>query len=159
VNVYSEEGQGTTFRVFLPVSAGKKEEIKGDHAQPFGGSEKILVVDDEEQIRTMAKDMLEGFGYSVTIVETGTEAAQIFEEQQGNFEMVLLDMVMPGMSGEKTLIKLREIDPEIKVLLTSGFSQSGRASEILKQGANDFIQKPYQVSELMLKIRSLLDSM
>lgn len=158
VNVYSEKGQGTTFRVYLPVGGGEKQEAKKDSLQPYGGNENILVVDDEEQIRTMAKDMLEGFGYSVMVAETGPEAVEIFGEHRDKIDMILLDMVMPRMSGEKTFRELRNIDPEIKTLLTSGFSQSGRASEILKEGANGFIQKPYQVSELVLKVRSILDS-
>ncbi len=158
VNVYSEPGQGTTFRIFIPVSGATEKEEKKVKAQPYGGNEKILVVDDEEQIRALAKDILENFGYSVVLAESGSEAVKIYKENKENIDMVLLDMIMPKMSGKRTFEKLKEINPDIKTLLSSGFSQAGRVQELLSDGVRDFIQKPYQVSELMLKVRGILDS-
>ncbi|MFV2081161.1 MAG: PAS domain S-box protein [bacterium] len=158
VNVYSEPGQGTTFRIFIPIGAGIEKKEEKEKAQPYEGNEKILVVDDEEQIRALAKDILEGFGYSVVLAASGSEAVKFYRDNRENIDMVLLDMIMPKMSGKKTFAKLKEINPDIKTLLSSGFSQTGKAQEILSEGVRDFIQKPYQVSELMLKVRSVLDS-
>jgi len=158
VNVYSEPGLGTTFRIFIPIAGVTEKKDEKEKARSYEGNEKILVVDDEEQIRILAKDILEGFGYSVVLAESGSEAVKIYRENKENVDMVLLDMIMPKMSGKRTFKKLKEIDPDIKTLLSSGFSQVGRAQEILSDGVRDFIQKPYQVSELMLKVRSILDS-
>jgi len=102
--------------------------------------------------------MLEGLGYRVLLAEDGKEAVTIFKQKKDEIDLVLLDMVMPEMAGKETNIKLRTINPEVKVLLSSGYSQDGTATEILNEGALGFIQKPFTIQELSIAISEALNT-
>ena len=121
------------------------------------GSETILVVDDEKMLLEVSREMLEFLGYRVYAGGSGQEAIAVYMEKQKEIDLVLLDMIMPGISGGETFDRLREINPGIKVLLSSGYSINGQAQEIMDRGCNGFIQKPFQLENLSRKVREMLD--
>ena len=158
INVYSEKGHGTTFKVYLPASDKLviAEKLRPEAAQ--GGSETILLVDDEEMVADIGKDLLEKLGYTVLVAAGGTEAINLFRRHRDQVDLVILDMIMPDMSGGETFSRLRAIKPNAKILLSSGYSLDSRASAIMKQGCNGFIQKPFNLKKISHKIREILDS-
>jgi CheY-like chemotaxis protein len=157
INVYSQKGQGTTFSIYLPVTRKKPiEEIDLDK-EILKGSETILLVDDEAIIIDVSKRMLEKLGYKIVIARSGREAIEIYKDNRTKIHIVILDMIMPGTGGSEAYDKLKEINPDIKVLLSSGYSISGKAQEILDRGCNGFIQKPFDMKQLSQKIRDILD--
>jgi CheY-like chemotaxis protein len=115
-------------------------------------------VDDEEMILTVGAKMLSRLGYTVKTARTGQEALAIYERERDTIAMVILDMIMPVMSGRDLFERLKELDPQIKTLLSSGYSIDGQAAEILKRGCNGFIQKPFTLEALSQKIRDILDA-
>ncbi|MBW1784326.1 MAG: PAS domain S-box protein [Deltaproteobacteria bacterium] len=157
ISVYSEKGHGSTFHIYL--KATEKEAIK-QKKQGRGirrGSETVLLVDDEEMIIKVVKDLLEALGYTVFLAESGAVAIDIYREDWRKIDVVVLDMVMPGMSGSKTFDRLKQINPDIKIILSSGYSMDGEANEILKRGCYGFIQKPIKIAPLSQKLREVLD--
>lgn len=158
MDVYSEPGQGTTFKVYLPVSDKTEPAVEEVAAPAHGRDELIFIVEDEEDIRSFLKDMLEVNGYRTIFAENGEIALDLYRINKSAISLVILDMVMPGMGGEETFINLKMMDPEIKVLLSTGFSKNGKVEGILNLGARGFIQKPYDYNFLLFKIRQVLDN-
>ncbi len=157
VNVYSEAGEGSTFRVYLPLS-GKPEVQETDSAEDLtGGHETVLVIDDEEAIREVAVDILGSYGYRVCLAADGEEGISFFRREFRHIDLVILDMIMPRQGGRETFLELKRIDPGVRVLFSTGYSQNGKVSEILALGVKGFIQKPYQVKDLLAKVRDILD--
>jgi two-component system cell cycle sensor histidine kinase/response regulator CckA len=157
VKVTSEVGRGATFRVFLPV-CGEPEalpELHEEQTHPLG-TETLLVVDDEPDIREFIRDIFTEYGYTVFTAANGLEAVEIFKNQAGRIELVILDMVMPKMDGPETFRRLRKIDPTVKALLSSGYSQDGQAQKLMQEGVVGFLQKPYQVDRLLACVREVL---
>jgi signal transduction histidine kinase/CheY-like chemotaxis protein len=157
IDVQSQKGKGTTFRIYLPASAEKAIEEKKTASKILKGTETILLVDDEEQILDVAKMMLKQLGYRVLTAKSGHDAVACLMENIKRIDLVILDMVMPDMSGSETFDRLKEAMPKLKVLLSSGYSIDGRATEILKRGCDGFIQKPFDLMSLSGKIREILD--
>ena len=157
IEVKSQKGQGTTFIIYLPASQKELKLSKETQEEILEGPETILFVDDEEMILEVGSEILKAMGYEVFSAKSGREAVQIYQELNGKVDLVILDMIMPGMSGGQTYDKLKEIDPSVKVLLSSGYSIDGEASEILKRGCNGFIQKPFNIKALSSKLREILD--
>ena len=157
INVYSETGHGSTFNVYLPASENEVVEEKKPPVDLLMGSETVLFVDDEDMIIEVAEALLERLGYKVLIAGTGKEAIKIYEENKEQIDIVVLDMIMPDMSGGETYDRMKEINPRVKVLLSSGYSINGQATEILDRGCNGFIQKPFKIKELSQKLREVLD--
>jgi len=157
IKVYSEKGHGTTFSIFLPASRQKIFEPRDIPARILKGNETVLVVDDEDMILDVATNILKTLEYKVLSARNGKEAIKIFGEQHDNIDIIILDMIMPEMSGEQTFYKLKKINPKIKVLLASGYSASEQAKNMLEQGCNGFIQKPFSLKEFSCKIRNILD--
>ena len=157
INVYSEKGEGTTFSIYLPAS--EKEVIKEKEVvgEVMKGKETVLLVDDEDMIIDVGKQMVESFGYKVLVAGSGKEALDIYERNKDKIDIVILDMIMPVMSGSETFDGLKEIDPDIKVLLSSGYSINGQPTEILARGCDGFIQKPFNMKQLSQKLREILD--
>jgi two-component system cell cycle sensor histidine kinase/response regulator CckA len=157
INVYSEPGHGTTFTIYLPAS--EKEVVKEETA--IGtidrGTETILLVDDEKMVLEVSKELLKSMGYRVYAVESGQEAIALFKGKRNEIDLVILDMIMPEISGGETFDRLREINPGIKVLLSSGYSLNGEAQTIMDRGCKGFIQKPFQIEKLSQKVREMLD--
>ena len=121
------------------------------------GTETALFVDDEDMIIEVAGELFEQLGYKVLTAGSGREAIETYEKNKERIDMVLLDMIMPDMSGGETYDKLKEINPDIKVLLASGYSMNGTATGIMDRGCNGFIQKPFKMKELSQKLREILD--
>lgn len=157
ITVSSKPGQGTVFGVHFPVS-GKPETQEAWTVEPMHGrGELIFVVDDEEDIRNFIRDVLQSHGYRVLLAANGNQAFDIYKVRGQDIALVILDMVMPEMGGEETFLKMKEVNPGIKALLSTGYSQDGRVSEILNKGVMGFIQKPYEFNQLMAKLRQILD--
>ncbi len=157
IGVESEIGQGTSFTIYLPATEKvifqRKEETRDE---VVSGKGKILLVDDEERILDVGKQLLETLGYDVIATKSGEEALRIFKKEKGAFDLVVLDMIMPGMGGAEVFDALRRLDPNIKVLLASGYSLSGQASKIMEKGCNGFIQKPFSMERLSKKIQEVM---
>jgi CheY-like chemotaxis protein len=158
ITVYSEEGIGTTFNIFLPVldAVIEDQEPAIMEEEAVMGYETILLVDDEELIIDVGGDILKFLGYTVFLARSGKEAVEIYQEHQEAIDLVILDMIMPDMGGGETYDILKKINPGIKVLLSSGYSINGQAREILEQGCDGFIQKPFSIEQLSKKIREIL---
>ena len=157
INVYSEKGHGTTFNIYLPASEKEILEEKKPTGDLLRGSETVLFVDDEDMIIEVAEELFEQLGYKVLTARSGKEAIEIYEKNKKKIDIVLLDMIMPDMTGGDTYDKLKEISPDIKTLLASGYSINGQATEIMDRGCNGFIQKPFKMKELSRKLREILD--
>jgi PAS domain S-box-containing protein len=157
INVYSEKGKGTTFNIYFPASKKKIVKDKKIHEELLRGTETVLLVDDEDMIIDVGQDVLELLGYGVLPAKGGEEAVEVYEKNQDKIDMVILDMIMPDMGGGQTYDRLKEINPDIKVLLSSGYSINGQATEILERGCDGFIQKPFNIMDLSQKIREIFD--
>ena len=147
ITVYSVKGQGASFKIYLPSSDKAVAPAPDLRPDVPGGTETILVVDDEEMILSAGRAMLEKIGYRVLTAEGGRKAVSVYEAGQAEIDLVVLDMVMPDMSGGDTYDRLKKINPAIKVLLSSGYSINGQAEEILDRGCNGFIQKPFTLKD------------
>jgi len=157
IDVYSEKSKGATFNIYLPASDKEFIQEKELTLKILKGTETILLVDDEEMIIEVNQEILKTLGYNPMIARSGKKAIEIYKNNIDKINMVIMDMIIPGISGKETYDGLKKIDPKIKVLLSSGYSISGQAAEILEQGCNGFIQKPFKLRELSVKIREVLD--
>lgn len=158
VNVYSEVDKGTQFRVFLP--AARIEDLKQAEEEsldlPAGSGEMILVVDDEMAIREITRRTLEAFGYAVLTASDGTEAIALYAQKKDEIKLVLTDMMMPYMDGAATIRALQRINPQVKIIASSGLSENGRAAEMMGTGAKTFLSKPYTAEKLLKTIEAVL---
>jgi two-component system cell cycle sensor histidine kinase/response regulator CckA len=157
---YSEPGVGTTFKIYFPVIKKETETLESRKEQfPIkGGNEAILLVDDEKAIRELGKVTLAKFGYTVLMASDGETALEIYRENQKEISLVILDMIMPGMGGKKCLEELLKIDPELRVIISSGYTMDGPSKEVLKAGAKGFIGKPYNINQILKAVREVLDN-
>ena len=158
INVESEKGAGATFIIYLPASKTSVNQKEALPEEIHAGSETILLVDDEETILDVEKHMLMRMGYQVLTACNGHEALSVYRESKDSIAMVILDMIMPDMGGGQTYESLRKINPDVKVLLSSGYSLNDQASDILKMGCNGFVQKPFNIVSLSQKLRKLIDN-
>ncbi|WP_163336227.1 ATP-binding protein [Desulfopila sp. IMCC35008] len=157
IYVVSEEGEGASFQIHLPARMVHIEEEAEADERLITGEGRLLLVDDEQMVLDVSEGLLSQLGYTVYTASNGGEALRIFEEHKGEICLVVLDMIMPGMSGEETFHRLREIDPDVRVLLSSGYSADGRAASLIGEGCNGFIQKPFDLQTLSRKVREVLD--
>lgn len=157
INVYSETGHGTAFHIYLPASLKElaKEDLPSHPVQK--GHETILIVDDEKTILEVTKAILENLGYHILTAQTGHEAIDIYLADSEKIDLVILDMVMPVMGGGETFVKMKAFNPDIKAILSSGYSLSEQAKSIMDQGIKAFIQKPYRLDDLSQKIRDVIE--
>ena len=123
----------------------------------YKGEGTILLVDDEEMIVDVGSVMLAQFGFKVLTARGGMEAIEVFEKKRNVIGLVILDMSMPGMGGEETYARLKEIDPNVKVILTSGYNLDGQAQVIMDKGCNGFMQKPFNLKELSRNLKTIFD--
>ena len=156
LTVYSEPGTGTTFKVFLPVaSESVPATIEPSVLTEFQGQGTILVVDDEEVVQRTLKTSLERYGYKVVSAGGGEEATEILRQMGNGIALILLDMTMPGLSGEQTLKRLRAIRTDVPVIATSGYNEV-EAMRRFGAGLSGFIQKPFTPRKLAEKIHRVL---
>jgi len=156
IDVESKKGHGTTFSIYLPVSEKKFEEAVKADKQFIKGTGNILLVDDEDDVLEIGKELLEVMGYRVLTAKDGEGAIEVYGKNRDDIDFVLLDMIMPGMGGGETYDKMKEINPDVKVLLSSGYSIDGQATDILERGCDGFIQKPFTMKELSQSIRDVM---
>ena len=156
ITVYSEKGYGTTFNIYLPAPDKK---VSGDvrkQEEILFGTGTILFVDDEEGIIQVGDHLLQKLGYQVITARGGEKAVKVFQRDSEKIDLVILDMIMPEMSGGETFDKFKEIDPSVKVLLSSGYTMNKQAKTILDRGCKGFIQKPFSLSDLSKQIHQIL---
>ncbi len=158
ITVKSKKGQGATFEVYIPasdVAMGRDKVVPVPKL--LKGNETILFVDDEEMNVETGQRILETLGYTVLTARSGREAIEVFKKSDRAVTLVILDMVMPGMNGGEVFDALKSLAPSVKVLLSSGYSMTGEATNIMERGCDGFIQKPYDVNTLSVKIRNIMD--
>jgi PAS domain S-box-containing protein len=157
INVYSEPDHGTTVRIYLPLleSAGQAQ-TPAELGEPIRGTARILVVDDEEVVLKLASETLSDLGYQVATCRNGAEAVAYYGEKWRSIDLVILDMVMPALGGRETFLAMRQINPAVRAILSSGYSLNGQAQAILDDGVLDFVQKPFQLHELSSKVAAAL---
>lgn len=160
ITVDSEPGRGAVFHIYLPAVSpnGTEIEIEDAPAEIPRGGETILLADDEEMIREFASEFLEGLGYQVLLAADGLEALEIYEKKQGEIDLVILDMVMPCLTGLEVLKRILSINPAAKIIISSGNALPVLDDETqLTPAPNAFISKPYHISEMASAIRQVLD--
>ncbi len=157
INVASEMGKGSTLNVYLPASEQSPARRPHRQASLAPGSETILLVDDERMILEVGRLMLERLGYRVLTANGGREALHRFDLDGHRISLVILDMIMPEMGGEETFDRLKAMDPDVTVLLSSGYSIEGQASDIIKKGCRGFIQKPFNMEALSKRLRAVFE--
>jgi PAS domain S-box-containing protein len=155
LSVQSRLGVGSVFKIYLPMVAAIPDPppCRGAVITGTGG---VLLVDDEELLRDVGRDLLEDLGYSVYLAENGVQALQVFAAERSNISLVILDMIMPKMGGKETYLRLREQDPTVKALFCSGFHEEGTEKELMELGACGFIQKPFGRNELSVAVAEAL---
>jgi CheY-like chemotaxis protein len=158
IDVDSKKGVGTTFSIYLPVSEKpiEKQSIAEPKLHSVHGT--ILMVDDEDLVLGTGVAVLKKLGYTVLEATSGKKAIEIFDAKNDEIDLVILDMVMPGTSGGQAYDRMKEINPNVRVLLSSGYSLDSEAKEILARGCDGFIQKPFSMDELSRAIREILES-
>ncbi|MCP3951726.1 MAG: response regulator [Desulfobacterales bacterium] len=156
IDVDSRQGEGTTFTVYLPATEKKSEQEQQPKGQIVRGAGTVLLVDDEEMIIDVGAKMIKAIGYDVITAAKGSLALEIYKESGEEIDVVLLDMIMPTMGGGELFDKLKHIDGNVRVILSSGYSLDGKASEIMNRGCNGFIQKPFNIKELSGKLHQVL---
>ena len=154
IDVASEVGQGSQFKVFLPVVEATQTEVVNSQELPRGNGEMILLVDDEENIRTATKAMLEAYNYQVLIARDGLEAIALYELHHKRIRVVLMDLMMPDLDGLRASSRLRQINPQVKIIALSGLADSDIVAQLEAAGIKAFLPKPYSLEELLNTLAS-----
>jgi len=152
-------GSGTIFKIYLPVIEEATDEEAGDAPETMaeGGTETILLVDDEPFICDLGKQILTRFGYTVLTAADGESALALYREKKACISLVILDLIMPGMGGQRCLEKLLHIDPGAKIIIVSGYSAEIHQKESIETGACGFIRKPYEIKQMLGVVREALN--
>lgn len=158
VSVYSEVGKGTTFRVYFPAIESEVEtDVETTGVMPAFGTETVLLVDDEDLVRELGARILTKHGYTVLQASNGREALKLFNKKRSRIALVILDLIMPAMGGTECLKELLKIDPQVNVLVASGYSADAWVKECGELGAKGFVAKPFRFKELLQQVRKTLD--
>jgi PAS domain S-box-containing protein len=157
VNVYSEVGRGTSFKVYLPAVQETEVQLTQELEPLIGKGELILVVDDEPGIQEITKTSLEAYNYKTLIAGDGIEAIALYTQNRHQISAVLMDMMLPSLDGITAIRTLQKIDPKVKIIATSGLMSSSKLAEASDAGAKVFLAKPYTVKQLLLTLQKLLD--
>jgi len=153
ITVYSEPGKGTTFRLYFPVVTGQTADTPAREPEPGG---KILIIDDDPGVRDLWSGFLSEYGFAALTAEDGSMGIELLKLQRDSIDLVIVDLVMPGMGGTETIPKLKEIKPGIRVLGCSGYSANGQAWDMVSLSLDGFMQKPVQLSELLETVKTIL---
>ena len=157
IKVYSTRARGTTFKILLPVTDQRiVKRAPSQNVERTAGAETVLVIDDEDIVRRSAKTVLQRYGYEVVLAENGLEGLELYRVLAGKVHLVLLDMTMPVMGGEETFRELKTINPDVRVILSSGYNEAEAVRRFTGKGLAGFLQKPYSAATLTEKIRSVL---
>jgi two-component system cell cycle sensor histidine kinase/response regulator CckA len=157
IQVYSQEGRGSTFHVYLPAIELAVEEREVEGLELPTGTETILLVDDEEVVQVLGQSILESCGYTVLMAEDGVQALEVYRAHQGQIALVVLDVVMPRMGGQECLRRLRELNPQVRVLISTGYTARGLAEELMAGGALGVVEKPFPPHDFAVAVRAALD--
>jgi two-component system, cell cycle sensor histidine kinase and response regulator CckA len=158
IRCYSEPSLGTSFKIYFPVSSAQSVlDLAVTREMPAFGTETILLVDDDDRIRDLALQMIEMGGYKVLAASSGEEALKMYAAHRGEVDLVILDLIMPGMGGKRCLEELLRIDPDSRVLIASGYSSNGLTINETGSGARGFVRKPYDAKDILISIRKVLD--
>jgi PAS domain S-box-containing protein len=159
ITCYSEQDKGATFKIYFPAMEAEEKIVRAQEplTAARGGTETILLVDDEEPIRLLGSQILEEFGYTVLTAADGESALQLYQEEHDKIGLIILDLIMPGMGGKRCLGELLKVNPEARVAIASGYSPDGPTREILKNGAKGFVSKPYDIGQMLNVVRKVLD--
>jgi two-component system, cell cycle sensor histidine kinase and response regulator CckA len=158
IRIASEKGNGATVSIYFPAFVEVPPVEKQEPEKTGGGKETILIVDDEEINIDVMQEWLDILGYNVLTAQNGHEAIDIYRQQGHEIDLVILDMIMPGMNGGDVFDVMKEINPQVRAILSSGYSIDGKATEILQRGIKAFIQKPFRIDSLAQKIKEILAS-
>ena len=159
IDVRSAPGLGTTFKIYLPAD-GNESRAQGKllaAEAPSGGSETVLVAEDEEKVRNLLDALLSGYGYKVILAENGQAAVELFAAHRESIDLVLLDMIMPGKNGQETLSEIRRFQPDVKAIYLSGYTADFMKNRGVNEEGVELIGKPFQFVELLRKVRDTLD--
>lgn len=158
ISVYSEAGIGTTFRIYLPLIGERGESIQrgGSEQLPDVPPLRILVVDDEDIVRGVLSEMLKDLGHSLIEASNGMEGVSAYRDKWREIDLVIIDMIMPEMNGRDAFLEMKRINPDIKAILSSGFSMDEESQMMLTEGVMGFIHKPYRKSDLIKKIKEII---
>ena len=157
IDVESVPGKGTTFRVYLPpAKTGEAGAAEVSEKRVVTGSGRIMIVDDEPLVLQVGARMLSALGYEVVCAPGGAEAIDMYRQSDTHIDLVVLDMMMPGMDGRECFQALSDINPEVKVVLSTGFGRDGKAQELLNEGMQGFVQKPYELARLSVAVANVL---
>ena len=161
IDCLSRVGEGTSFHIYFPVtpsmelSASKK--AMDANARSVFGRESILMIEDEEDILKIGKQVIEEFGYRIITAANGEEGIELFNRNRSEIDLILLDISMPGIGGIKCMQEILQQEPTAKIVLISGYTPNGRIKEAMKAGARAFLAKPYSLGELLRTVRKILD--
>jgi CheY-like chemotaxis protein len=161
IDVQSARGEGTSFAVYLPIPVHTGEEMhaSGKKLEDLpGGTETILIIEDEAALMKLAKNILVSKGYTVLTAEDGMQGVELYRSHKKEIAVVLSDIGLPVFGGHDVFRKIRAINPEAKIIFASGFFDPETKSEMYKAGLKNFIQKPYMQNEVLQKIREAIDS-
>jgi two-component system, cell cycle sensor histidine kinase and response regulator CckA len=160
INVYSEPGKGACFKIYFPRAEGPLDlaPVKEVPAEQLAGWENVLVVEDDEALRSLIKRALEKYGYGVLEASHGREACVLVEQHQGEIQLMITDVVMPGMSGSKLADRLKPLQPDMKVLYMSGYTENAIVHHGILDKEINFLQKPFKIMNLLQKVRHAIDA-
>ena len=154
---YSEPGRGTTFEVLFPASVAREVVVRPPVTEEWRAAGTILVVDDEELVLEVSREILQSRGFAVMTAPSGEEAIEIYRRHSGGVAAVVLDMTMPEMDGEEVFQQLRQLDPEARIIMMSGYSRKKVPQRIIELGLGGFLHKPFRPQDLIDKLRELLE--
>jgi CheY-like chemotaxis protein len=157
IDVWSSPNVGSSFSILLPLKETTDSiDIPEEEERLVLGNESVLLVDDEERILTVGREICRALGYRVITAESGKQAVKIYKQKKNQINLVILDMIMPEMNGLETFLELKKLNPKIKVLLSTGYSIDEKAQEMLRKGCKGYILKPYSVVDFSHKLREVL---
>ncbi len=157
IKVYSEPGSGTTFEVLFPASTRREVAVRPRAAAEWQPAGTVLVVDDEELVLEVSREILASRGFTVLTADGGAQAVETFRQRRDEIVAVVLDMTMPEIDGEQAFRQIREIDPRARVIMMSGYSRKKLSSKVIEMGLGGFLHKPFRPQDLMDKLRELLE--
>jgi CheY-like chemotaxis protein len=157
ITVSSKPGQGTTFHIYFPVVRTEEEKRTLDSQEMKGGTETILIAEDDPAVRKLQKSILERYGYTTIEAGNGEEAVRQFQENRERIDLIVMDVVMPRKNGKEVYDEVRSMDPDMKVLFASGYTGDVVLDKGVEDTAVDFIRKPIMPAEFLKKVREVLD--